>query len=486
MDVISYRGPGAAGGVSSGLGNAWRQQNDTNTRWWFVADNSINVLKRGGEPDFIALLDESVIKGHYQYCNEFLWPVLHDLPEHASYSAEDRALYRRLNVQFSQHIGVNRHPSANQFVQDYQFALVPALMPDARCVVFWHVPWPKNVPAEFVEPMSEIARGLLSSHVVGFHTTEFVQNFMRFVQDNLPEYSVNAEKGLIDRVSHAPSLIEVAASQIDHPYVLRPFAQHGAAQAHATKLVAKPLGIDIERWQTAADSQDIADVAKKLPPGVLNAPLILSVDRADYTKAVYDRLCAVDAFFDKNPQYKGQVNFIQFCGRSRAGLRAFDQYWEKCRGMLSHINAKHAVGDWKAMNWIEESFSAEELAAVYRRANVMLVNPVRDGLNLTAKEFAACQHDDAGALLLSPGAGAWHEVGNYCLPANPKDHAQIVDSLEAAIEMPLVERRARNLLAKIKLERSSLARWWRYFHRATNAVGRAQDNGLEDRRIASA
>jgi trehalose-6-phosphate synthase len=488
MDVLSYRGPGASGGVSSALVSAWKKHHGASMRWWFLAGDSLSVLEKnsGEQVSFVTQIDESVVKGHYRYCNEFLWPILHDLPQYASYSADDRAAYRRFDAHVAQHVRTYGLSSTTYFVQDYQLALLPSLMLGTRSLVFWHIPWPKAVPEEFVEQLAEIARGLLSAHVIGFHTNEYSLNFMKFVSENLDEYSVDVNRALISQRPGRASLalIEQGTAGLDQPYVLRPFASEPVPPAVQTRLVSKPLGVDVQKWQDAAAASVPTAVKRRLPEGILERRFVLSVDRADYTKSVIERLRAIDRFLQSNPDWRGQVEFIQICGRSRAGLQAFDNYWEQCRSLYQDLDSRWRTDNWRPVQWIEESFSGEELAAIYRRAAAMLVNPVRDGLNLTAKEYAACQSSDAGVLMLSPGAGSWHEIGNYCLPAEPGDIDQISDSLARALAMPYSERRARNSLAKIKLEAASLDRWSRYFSRVSDAIRVESRSATEQKAVA--
>ncbi len=158
---------------------------------------------------------------------------------------------------------------------------------------------------------------------------------------------------------------------------------------------------------------------------------------------------------------QGQVSFMQVSGRSRKGLAAFDQYWDICQSLYHHVNERWSTDHWQPIHWLQDSLNAQELAAVYSMSDAMLVNPVRDGLNLTAKEFVACQSDQAGVLLLSPGAGAWHEIGEYALPAHPRNTEQCITSISEALAMETRERRSLNIQARGKLEHSSLNKWWR-------------------------
>ena len=187
--------------------------------------------------------------------------------------------------------------------------------------------------------------------------------------------------------------------------------------------------------------------------------LVLSVDRADYTKAVLERLLIIDRFLSENFLWQGRVSFLQIAGRSRAGLPAFDQYWDKCHHLANAINERWRTNNWQPVKWVEEPLPAQDLSTLYRHADTMLVNPVRDGLNLTAKEFIACQQENPGVLLLSEGAGAWQELGKYALSANPLHVHATADSLVRALSMSSLERRWRNAHLKQLLKQNPLDKW---------------------------
>src|SRR5262249_53944011 len=144
MDILSYRGPGAPGGVSSGLARLWSEQNQQDNNWWFIDGNSCRELVHNAEQHVsLGNLDESLVKGHYRFCNDFLWPVMHDLPEHATFNADDQRLYRRFNEHIARLTSV-RGNGQPLFVQDYQFGLLPRLV-QQETLVFWHIPWPSRV-----------------------------------------------------------------------------------------------------------------------------------------------------------------------------------------------------------------------------------------------------------------------------------------------------------------------------------------------------
>lgn len=200
MDVVSYRGPGQAGGVSSGLETAWRNQQTADVSWWFLGDDALKFLTpSAAEAKFVTQLTDPVVKGHYAYCNELIWPLMHDLPEYASYNPENRRHYKRFNTIFAQYINFERATKKRYFVQDYQLALLPRLLSvqGGRSNIFWHIPWPTNVKEEYVEAIAEIATGMLSADSIGFHTAEYADNFMQFVAEHLPiQYQLQRQDDL--------------------------------------------------------------------------------------------------------------------------------------------------------------------------------------------------------------------------------------------------------------------------------------------------
>jgi len=457
MNIVSYRGPGMAGGVSSALARIWEDCSE-NASWWHLNENHVEVA-RGIEYDTRRLntLPKELIKGHYDYCNEFLWPVMHDLPQYATYKKEQREAYYRFNEILSKTIG--RNPASKTFsyffVQDYQLAIMPQLlrrMGLPSSAVFWHIPWPKNVREDHLVPIAQVARGLLASEAVGFHVQEYGENFLSFVAEHLPEYEVDLET-----MSVSPATNVLANVMASHSYGVEPRAR-AAWKTRNTQIVVAPLGLDFDHWNQMANSAR----ATFLPP-LMRMPYVFSVDRADYTKGVSYRMKAIDAFFSKYPQYRGKLVFAQICGRTRPGIASFDNYWTECQELAAHVKDRWSTPNWSPLNWIESSFSAEQLSILYRNATTMLVNPVRDGLNLTAKEYIACQGRRPGVLALSREAGAWHELGGDALEIKPEDPEQIADAVAASLNMSENERSARMSALMESVRNNPLQLWWERF-----------------------
>lgn len=458
MNILSYRGPSTAGGVSSALARIIETCADGDQRWWYMDGCTLETRESAGSaPISVNKLPQAVIDGHYSYCNSFIWPILHDLPEHATYNERDRVLYQIFNTRFARQILRSGALKSDLcFVNDYQLALATGLIARSqsmKILLFWHVPWPTSVSAEHAPHIAAIAEGLLGASRLGFHTEEYALNFLNFVEEHLPGYAVDAESmSIVNR--RDPSRV--------------------------TELTALPLGLDFRFWaQTAIESSPVhkdLDVREKIP-----CRFVLSVDRADYTKAVMERLNAIDTFFEQNPHRLGETTFVQVCQPTRTGLPAFDKYWEKCRKRAERINARwrthmqeaggHRGRDsnprWQPISWLDKPVPPKVLAWLYSKADSMLINPVRDGLNLTAKEFAVCS--SKGSLILSPGAGVWHEIGNNTVPLPSLDAEVMAGQIEAALKMPLSERTERLQKMKAIIRANTLKTWWRKFEAGTRS-----------------
>lgn len=451
MNIVSYRGPNSPGGVSATLARIFDGGNEQQRKWWYINDHCLTTKDKSAEkPERTASLPAEMLEGHYRYCNDFLWPILHGLTQYVHYDKEDRSHYQRFNLATAFHVQntIEKGVRADCFVNDYQFALMPKLLEQKgiRVTAFWHIPWPVSVPDAYVEPMKEIVENLLGSRVLGFHTAEYARNFMQFVKQYFPQHLVEADRNMV--------------VQNDQPGT----RDGNRFNRKLTEVLVKPLGIDVDYWKSAArqaipeaDTLKLAAIAGTSLKD--NKPYILSVDRGDYTKGILPRLDAIELFFEKNPDRIGKVYFLQMCQPSRINLKEFTKYWASCQARVQEINDRFRTDDWQPIVWVEKSVGINALSKLYKDAAAMLITPVRDGLNLTAKEFIACGGDDPGVLLLSSGAGAWWELGKYALHVDPRDKSQIVGQIERALEMPRIERLSRSRSMKQTLRANALQVW---------------------------
>ena len=444
-----------AGGVSAALARAWDTNVGTASQWWHLDGSTLQVATdTTSGATKIANLPDELIKGHYRFCNAFIWPVMHDLGQFATFNPDDKQQYDLFNDMLGWCIlrASDRALAGNYFIQDYQLAPLPRYMRDkmgARSLVFWHIPWPKEVAAEFVEPIADLVKGLLASEGVGFHTQEYAENFLRFIDLYMPEYSVDFQAMEAAETRGLVSLSRARSSRT----ALRPVRPRG------TRAIVAPLGIDFDNWAQLAARQDNT----VLHPTLMRSPFILSVDRADYTKGVTNRIKAIDSFFEHYPEWQEKIVFAQICGKTRTGLDAFENYWNECRRQGDELQQKWSTRNWQPLLWLDKSFEGPQLALLYRQAEMMLVNPVRDGLNLTAKEYVACQGRDPGVLALSAGAGAWQELGTHAVTVEPADCKQMADSIHRSLVMNIDEKSWRIANLKNNIRNNTLSKWWNEF-----------------------
>lgn len=445
MNILSYRGPGKAGGVSGALARIFDRQSD-NLTWWFLSDSGLSSKTKSAVSDGIFDFPESMIQGHYRHCNNFLWPVLHDMPERSSYSPEDRRSYGQFNELFAINALRSRDVSYVNgfFVQDYQLALLPARLSrskDAVTNLFWHIPWPRKVERAHVEPLAEIAEALLAANKLGFHIEEYALNFMNFVRLHLREFEVDFD---------SKRIIGIKAKLQD------------SKGCKFTQVDVLPLGLDWQFWRRTLELVDHSDFKPELQR-VFSKPFILSVDRADYTKGILQRIEAIDSFFRIKPELIGEISFIQVCQPSRLGLPQFDKYWQQTQRALHDLNNRWQMNNWQPIVWIAEPLTPCQLSSLYARATAMLVSPVRDGLNLTAKEFIACSNREDSLLLLSSGAGVWQELGDLSIMIEPHVPVVAAQQIATSLSLPRWRKEERMALLRERVQDNSLDNWWNTF-----------------------
>ncbi len=437
MNILSYRGPDTAGGVSGTLAKLLDASSNSYNQWWYFGDAALETRDNLRAPSRqVSLFSDELSSAHYRYCNNFLWPLVHDLPGHVVLNRDDRSGYHQFNMRFARNISRSSQlsKSGQCFINDYQLALSAALLggfPELEIIFFWHIPWPTSVSAVFAPFLAEFAEGMLGAHRIGFHTQEYADNFLRFVSSHLSGYQV-----------------DFVRKRVFHSY----------EPGRSSEVVALPLGIDGDYWRGLA-MQSTSVLKDPKFADFLATPYVLSVDRADYTKGVSPRLDGIDRYFASHKEQLGKLTFVQVCQATRVGLSAFDSYWQVCRAKAAEINARWGNENWCPVRLVDTTMSAKELACLYKHASAMLITPLRDGLNLTAKEFAACSEE--GVLLLSPGAGVWHEFRDSALAVNVDDPDGIVRSLDVAMAMSRAERLSRLSEMKARLNANDLQSWWR-------------------------
>jgi len=388
--------------------------------------------------------------GYYEgFANEGLWPLCHIAHTRPIFRASDWQYYKDVNRRFADVLleEIGETPDPLVFVQDYHFALVPAMVqkarPDARIAIFWHIPWP-NAEAFAICPwQAEILGGLLGADLIGFHLQSHCNNFMETV-DRVLEAKTNRESFSIRRRGHLsavrPCPISVAWNQIS---VL---AERRKA---ATRSVQSP-----ENDPAQADMKAI--LRREL--GIESRHIVLGVDRMDYTKGIPERLLAIDRLLEQNPFYKEELVFVQIAAPSRTRIPAYARLQAEVEEMVEKINRRHQTTRWKPVILIQRQCDRQEIGRYYQAADLCLVTPLHDGMNLVAKEFVEACRDGDGVLVLSCFAGASQELKD-ALVVNPYDVVQVSEALHKGLQMHRSERRLRMGRMRQHVKEYNVYRW---------------------------
>jgi trehalose 6-phosphate synthase len=356
-------------------------------------------------------LKEADVENYYEgQSNASIWPLYHDAVETPVYHRHWREAYREVNRRFAEATDTVAPPGAAVWVQDYQLQLVPAMLrqrrPDLRIGFFLHIPFPPIELFMQLPQREEIIRGLLGADLVGFQTPLGAQNFLHLAH-------------------HLQGLRRRGLSvQVD---------------GRSVRAGAFPVSIDVEEMESLIDTIEVRARADEIR-AELGRPktLILGVDRLDYTKGIQHRLHAYHELLADGRLSTPDTVFVQVATPSRERVEHYSRLRENVEREVGRINGEFGRVGAPAVHYLHQSYSRSELAALYRAADVMAVTPLRDGMNLVAKEYVAARTDLGGALVLSEFAGAARELRQAYM-CNPHDINSIKDAIMRAVEADRTE-----------------------------------------------
>jgi trehalose 6-phosphate synthase len=388
----------------------------------------------------LALLDLPAAHygGYYEgFANSALWPALHSRSDLIRVSHGDYASYREVNAFMARALLRFDKPDTAFWVQDYHFLALGAELRDlgvtAPLGFFLHTPWPERSVIEGVPHHRELVEAMLAYDLVGFQTEDDCNNFLSYASGNL---------GL----------------KVHDDVVV---SRHGR-----TRLSVFPIGIDAEKFaQYAARSITHPDVSR-LRRSLNGEKLAIGVDRLDYSKGLVNRISAFDRMWTAQPALKRTMSLLQIATPSRGAIEAYGKLQDEVARLVSDANGRHGEVDWTPIRYLNKGFSQAVLAGLYRTAQVGVVTPLHDGMNLVAKEYVAAQNPvDPGVLVLSKFAGAANEL-DAALQVNPHDIDGMAQTIAVAASMPLIERRMRYEAMMKKLRSQTIQRWFSDFMEA--------------------
>jgi len=410
--------------IAQGAGDADRKTADSKSRLRVPPDTRQYTLRR-------VWLDKEEERGFYSgFSNEGIWPLCHIAHTRPVFRAEDWKAYRAVNLKFAE-AALQEMEGADQpivLLQDYHFALLPRLIkekrPDARVAIFWHIPWPNPEAFAICPWQRELLDGLLGADLVGFHIQSHCNNFMETVDRTL-ECRLEWERFAINRGGRIT--------------LVRPFP------------ISVPMVDPPSAWEG-----ERGDVLKKLglKPGLMG----VGVDRLDYTKGIPERLRGIEDFLENHPYYRERFTFVQVGAPSRAHIQRYQDLQTEVAAEVQRINERFGTRSWKPIVFLDRHHNHEEIADLYRAADLCMVTSLHDGMNLVAKEFVAARDDDGGVLILSQFTGASRELED-AIVVNPYDTQQVGDAIHQALTMDPEERTRRMRRMRRVVKEQNVYRW---------------------------
>ncbi|HUF49209.1 MAG TPA: bifunctional alpha,alpha-trehalose-phosphate synthase (UDP-forming)/trehalose-phosphatase [Longimicrobiales bacterium] len=369
------------------------------------------------------------VRRYYEgFANSVLWPLFHYLTGQVPLRVEGWSEYVAANRRFAEETASHARADDMIWVHDYQLMLVPGMIrqrvPRARIGFFLHIPFPSAELFATLPTREELLRGMLGADLIGFHTDSYRRHF---------------------------------AATIERVLGVRVRDHEGEFEGQRFRLGVFPMGVDAPGLAQRARSAEVAAEVHALTAG-WPGRLLLGIDRLDYTKGIPRRLLAYQEMLRRRPEWHGQVRLLQIAVPSRTGVRSYRHFREEVDGLVGHINGEFGTAQWMPVHYLYRSVPETQLLALYRAAHAMLVTPVRDGMNLVAKEFVAVREDELGVLVLSEFAGAADEL-QQAIIINPYNIEQAAEAYHRALTMPVQEQRERMRVLRTTVFENDVRQW---------------------------
>ncbi|MFO7852164.1 MAG: bifunctional alpha,alpha-trehalose-phosphate synthase (UDP-forming)/trehalose-phosphatase [Bacteroidota bacterium] len=453
------------GGLATGMKSIYKDYESLWFGWPGFGEENISdeVKKKTGEslekercrPVYIE--DEDIDLYYSGFSNKTLWPLFHYFMEYAVYEDSYWEAYKRVNRKFASEIIKVIEPGDRVWVHDYHLLLLPKLIrdeaPDVSIGFFLHIPFPSYELFRVLPWRKEILEGMLGADLVGFHTYDYERHFISSARRILGlDIHLNQIK-LRNRIVRTDSF---------------------------------PMGIDYDKFYNASlksskrPKEERSEIRKEIDKYFLHHPerkIILSIDRLDYSKGIPNRLIAFDHFLSKYPEYHYKVTLIMLAVPSRINVEQYQMMKKEIDRLVGIINGHYGTITWTPIRYFYRALPFENLIELYSSANIALVTPVRDGMNLVAKEYLATRINGSGVLIISEMTGAAKEL-NEAIWINPNDKDEIAEGIKQAIEMPLDEQIERNLLMQKRIKRYDIKRWASDFVNSLDRVSASQKDYL--------
>lgn len=395
-------------------------------------DHEPTIRKVGGTTYVVLDLAPGDFSEYYNgFANRVLWPILHYRLDLAEFTRSDLSGYQRVNTYFADRLSRILRPDDVVWVHDYHLMPLARLLRERghqnRIGYFLHVPCPPPDILTALPKHREIVGALVAFDLIGLQTENDCENLSRYL--------------LWQGARRAPD---------NH---------HLEANGRKVTLGAFPVGIETARFERTARRAAATALIKETAESLGGRSMVMSVDRLDYSKGLPNRMDAIERFLSTYPEWHGRVTFLQIAPKSRGEIQEYMEIDREVSTLAGHINGLHGDVTWTPIRYVNKAYSRAALAGLYRLARVGLVTPLRDGMNLVAKEYVVAQNPlDPGVLVLSQFAGAAEELDG-ALIVNPHEPEAVAAAIRFALEMPLDARQARYQRMMDVLRRNDIHSW---------------------------
>ncbi|BCR03065.1 trehalose-6-phosphate synthase [Desulfuromonas versatilis] len=388
----------------------------------------------------VPLSEEEEERYYRGFSNSALWPLFHDLLGNCRFRGDDWQTYLEVNRRFADVVASRTGEDDLVWVQDYQLIMVGAQLRELglrqKLAFFLHIPFPTHDLFRRLPWNREILTALLAYDLVGFQTLRDRRNFVNSAIALIPELQV-------ERRQRAQTLIRY--------------------QGRIVRVGHFPISIDFAEFNDAARSQEVADAAWYLHENLEGRQVMLGVDRLDYTKGIPERFRAFERALEKYPDLHRNISLLQVVVPSRTQVPDYQDLKQTLDRLSGRINSRFGEPGWIPIHYVFRSLERTQLLAHYRTSEIALVTPLRDGMNLVAKEYCAASVENNGVLILSEFAGAADQLGKHALLVNPYDVEGTADAMHRAFTMPGEERRRRMGMLRTQVRRYDVHHWVRSF-----------------------
>ncbi|MCD6319901.1 MAG: bifunctional alpha,alpha-trehalose-phosphate synthase (UDP-forming)/trehalose-phosphatase [Candidatus Desulfofervidaceae bacterium] len=427
----------SAGGLATGLGSVYKAYNALWVGWPGIVLEKLKEKEKEQiteklkiEHNYPIFLSQKDVDNYYHgFSNKILWPLFHYFSSYTSYSDTFWEAYKRVNKAFCKAVLNVATEDDVIWIHDYHLMLLPRLireqMPKVSIGFFLHIPFPSFEIFRLLPWRREILEGMLGADLIGFHTYDYALHFLNSVRRLLG--------------------YEHTIGQI-------------IADNRVIKVDTFPMGIDCEKFAQAVSTTAVKKEIKKIRKKIGERKVILSVDRLDYTKGIPQRLEAFETFLGKYPRYREKVNLVLVVVPSRIKVEYYMALKKQIDELVGRINGKYGTIGWVPVWYLYRCLSFHPLVALYNVADIALITPLRDGMNLIAKEFVASKTEGKGVLILSEMAGAVKELGE-AIVINPNNKAEIVKAMKEALTMLEEEQNERIRIMQNRLQRYNIVKW---------------------------